>query len=360
MKSPRPAKNRRVSKPRQRKQQHLLEVTVRRDVARAQRARRMFGIVCKSILLAALVAGAYLGGKEGLRRFLWENPDYYLTEVRVPTEGALTRDQILTTSGIVIGRNIFSIDLARAREALDKLPQIERVEVRRKLPNRIEIAIIERQPIAWVTDHPSEDPTTSERAFLVDARGVVMRSKRLLPEYLHLPVISGVVLENLASGQRVRSIEMQAALDLVRLTADNSRFQPRILDIEKRYCVVVTDQNRRKVTFGLKGIDGQVAKLMRCLDFIEPTGREIQKVNLLVERNTPVVFAEPPSPEPEADAAPTVPPSRTSLSKEKEKPGTGSRKAEPVATPTRTKESTPSGRKREPSQPVKKPFRLHG
>src|SRR4030095_8783543 len=200
-------------------------------------------------------------------------------------------------------------------------------------------------------DHPGEDPTTSERAFLVDARGVMMRSKRLLPEYLHLPVISGVVLEHLASGQRVRSCEMQAALDLVRLTADNTRFQPRILDIEKRYCVVVTDQNRRKVTFGLKGIDGQVAKLMRCLDFIEPTGREIQKVNLLVERNTPVVFAESPPPEPETEPAPTTPPPTTSASKDKDKPATSSRKTEP-ATPSRSKESTPSGRKREPTQSV--------
>jgi len=358
MKSSRSAKNRRVSKPRQRKQQHLLEVTVRREVARAQRARRVFGVVCKSVLLVALGVGAWLGGKEGLRRFLWENPDYYLTEVRVPTEGALTREQILTTSGIVLGRNIFSIDLAHAREALERLPQIERVEVRRKLPNRIDIAMTERQPIAWVTDRPGEDPTTSERAFLIDARGVVMRSKRLLPEYLHLPVIAGVVLENLASGQRVRTFEMQAALDLVRLTADNMRFQPRILDIGKRYCVVATDQNRRRITFGLTGIDEQLAKLMRCLDFIEPTGREIQTVNLLVQRNTPVVFAEPPQPELEPDAAPSLPPKSTS-SKEKEKPATATKKTEPAATP-RAKESTPSGRKREPAESVKKPFRLHG
>jgi cell division septal protein FtsQ len=357
MKPPRPAKNRRVSKPRQRKQQHLLEVTVRRDVARAQRTRRIFSVVCKTILVIGLLVGAYVGGKEGLRRFLWENPDYFLTEVRVPTEGALTREQILTTSGIVLGRNIFSIDLAHAREALDKLPQVERVEVRRKLPNRIDIAITERQPIAWITDHPGEDPTTSDKAFLVDARGVVMRSKRLLPEYLHLPVISGVVLENLTPGQRVRTFEMQAALDLVRLTADNTRFQPRSLDIGKRYCVVATDQNRRKITFGLKGIDAQLAKLMRYLDYIEPTGREIQTVNLLVQRNTPVVFAEPPKPEPEPDLIPTPP--KPATSKEKEKPAIAVKKAEPAATP-RAKGSTPSGRKREPTESVKKPFRLHG
>ena len=98
-----------------------------------------------------------------------------------------------------------------------------------------------------------EDPTASEKAFLIDARGVVMRSKRLLPEYLHLPMISGVAVENLAPGQRVRSFEMQAALELIRLTADNTRFQARNIDIAKGYCLVVTDQNRREDHLRLDG-----------------------------------------------------------------------------------------------------------
>ena len=77
------AKNQRVSKPRQRRQQHLLEVTVRRDIARVQRNRAVIiGFVCKALLLVGLCVGAWVGGKELLRRYLWENPDYFLSDIR--------------------------------------------------------------------------------------------------------------------------------------------------------------------------------------------------------------------------------------------------------------------------------------
>jgi cell division septal protein FtsQ len=368
MKSPRPSKNQRVSKPRQRRQQHLLEVTVRRDVARVQRTRAVLAFVCKSILIVGFCVGAYLGGKEGLRRFLWENPDYFVNaeDIRVEGNSALTRDQILTTAGIAASRNIFTIDLARARAELDQLPQVERAELRRVLPNRISVTITERRPIAWVCQHADDDPTLSEKSFLIDARGVVMRSKTILAEYLHLPVISGVEVENLAPGQKVRSFEMQAALDLIRINADNNRFQPRNLDLARGYCVVVTDQEHRKITFGLDRVDLQIDRLMRYLDFLEPTGKEIQTVNLLIERNTPITFAAPLA---EADEIPVPPLPKSDSSKDKtgkEKAAVTTRKAEAVSTPTPAphsnpqKESTPAGRKRVPAESVKKPFRLHG
>ena len=78
---------------------------------------RVFGIVCKSILLIAPRGRCLIGGsKEALRRFLWENPDYYLTEVRVADRRcADARADPARRAGIVEGRNIFPIDLGAAR-----------------------------------------------------------------------------------------------------------------------------------------------------------------------------------------------------------------------------------------------------
>ena len=360
MNSPRPNKNRRVSKPAHRKHQHLLEVSVRRDIARVQRFKAVLAFVCKTILVVGFFVGAYLGGKECLRRFLWENPDYYLAEIRVVTDGPLTLEQVRTATGIVEGVNIFTVDLAKGREALDRLPQVERVELQRVLPNKIEVVITERRPIAWAVQQAGEDPTVSEKAFLVDARGVAMRIKAKLPEYLSLPVIAGVPMENVVLGQKVRSFEMQAALDLIRLNTDNARFQPRSLDISKGYCVVVTDQNRRKITFGLDRVDRQVERLMHYLDSIEPGGKKIQTVNLLIERNTPIVFEPPVTEEPE----PAAPPAPKSGSGKDSKINAVQllKKAGALSTPTPApaKSSTPSGRTRAPSESVKKPFHLNG
>jgi len=285
-------RNQRLSSSKVRKQQHILEVTIRRDKAVAMRNRAITAFICKTLVFATLAAGAWIGGKEALRRFLWENPDYFLTDLRVtPTDGAVTREQVLQTAGIVEGRNIFTFDLAAARAELDKLPQVERAEIQRVLPNRIDITITERRPIAWVTQRANEDPTASEKAFLIDARGVVMRSKILLPEYRHLPTISGVAIENLVPGQRVNSFEMRAALDLVRLNGDNTHWEALNIDLSKGYCLVVTDRNHSKITFGLKDIAKQLDRLFRYLDLIRPMNKEILTVNLMVERNTPITFA---------------------------------------------------------------------
>ena len=53
------------------------------------------------------------------------------------------------------------------------------------MPNEIDIHIVERKPIAWITSEQTMvDPFSSDVAFLVDARGVLMKEKKLLPEYL--------------------------------------------------------------------------------------------------------------------------------------------------------------------------------
>jgi cell division protein FtsQ len=345
----------------------LLEVTVRRDKAKEQRNRAIFTFVCKIVLAITLLVGAFVGGKEGLRYFLWENPEYFLADETIDfrTDGALTREQVLAAAQISAGMNVFSIDLGKAREALDHLPQIERVELRRTLPNKIDINVTERRPIAWVTKRSDEDPSSSDKSLLVDARGVVMRTKRVLPEYLLLPIISGVEVENLAPGQKVRTYEMQSALELIRSNADSTRFQVRNVDIGKGYCLVVTDQKRAQITFGLDRIDQQLERLNRVLDHLEPEQREIRTVNLLVERNVPVTFADPVAEaQPAEEAVATVPEdgrARQEPVKSERATSPAGKKASPVkSAPPATRRSTPLPKGKSPVDVVKKPFRLNG
>ena len=75
------------------------------------------------------------------------------------------------------------------------------------MPAEIDIQIVERKPIAWITSEQSRcrDPFASDAAFLVDARGVLMKEKKLLPEYLGLPLIVGLH-ERIARGGQSRRI----------------------------------------------------------------------------------------------------------------------------------------------------------
>lgn len=294
-KSARP-RNRRVSNLRQRRQQHLLDVKVRSRSAIQHRNRRILVLVSKLALTLALGVGIYLGAREGAKRLFFENPDYRLSSIEIQTDGTLPREQIVKTADLHEGENIFRVNLGRVRDALQQLPQVDEVQVVRKLPGEIDIKVVERRPVAWITDEKQiSDPFVSEAAFLVDARGVLMKEKKLLPEYLGLPLITGCTSESLEAGKIVESLEAKAALELLRQSTRSfmqTRFQIREIDVSKGYCLLVTDKTRAQVTFGFENLDAQLQRLEQFLIYSDDTKLELATVNLLVQRNIPVTFGK--------------------------------------------------------------------
>ena len=287
------ARNRRVSTFRQRRQQHLLDVKVRSRTALQHRNRKFLVFFSKIALTIALAFGLYVGARVAAKRFFIDNPDYKLANIEVQTDGTLQREQILSVAEIHEGENIFRVNLARVHERLQDLPQVDQVEVVRKLPSEIDIRIVERKPIAWITSEKQiADPFASDVAFLIDARGVLMKEKKLLPEYLGLPVILSAS-ESLEAGKSVESAEAKAALELLRLSTRSfmqTRFQVREIDLAKGYCLVVTDKNHSRVTFGFDNLDLQLQRLEQFLIYSDDAHRELATVNLLVQRNIPVTF----------------------------------------------------------------------
>jgi len=289
--------NQRASNQRQRRQQHLLDVKVRSRSATQHRNRRILVWLSKIVLVCAIAAGVYFGAREGARQFFFENPDYQLKIINVETDGTLQRDQILNVAGLHEGENVFQVNLAQVRDRLQDLPQIDDVQLVRKLPAEVDIRIVERKPIAWITrEKEISDPFVSDAAFLVDARGVLMKEKKLLPEYLGLPLISGCTSESLDPGNTLQSVEANAALELLRLSTGSymqTRFQIRQIDVSKGYCLNVTDKNHSRISFGFDQLDQQLKRLEQFLVYCDDTKQELATVNLLVQRNIPVTFAKP-------------------------------------------------------------------
>jgi POTRA domain, FtsQ-type len=214
------SRNRRVSNVRQRRQQHLLDVKVRSRRAAQHRARKALAVLSRVVLLAALCAAVYAGTREAARRLFFENPDYQLKTIELQTDGTLQREQILNAADLREGENIFRINLARVHDLIQQLPQTDEVQVVRKLPSEIDIRVVERKPVAWITNEKEiSDPFASDSAFLVDGRGVLMKEKKLL-------------LERMAGGGQSRRIARSkdgaraAAVEFVQLFA-NALSNPR-------------------------------------------------------------------------------------------------------------------------------------
>ncbi|MBA2623656.1 MAG: FtsQ-type POTRA domain-containing protein [Chthoniobacterales bacterium] len=290
------ARNQRVSNTRQRRQQHLLDVKVRSQTATQHRNKRIVVVTSKVLLSILVLGGIVYGVRFGAKRLFFENPDYRLSKIEVRTDGSLQREQVLQAAELREGANIFSVDLARVHQQLQQLPQVDEVQVVRNMPGAIDIRITERKPVAWITtEKEMSDPFASEAAFLVDARGVLMKEKKLLPEYLGLPVIAGCANESLTAGKVVDSFEAKAELELLRLSTRSfmqTRFQVREIDVSKGYCLLVTDKNHTRVTFGFDNLDAQLQRLEQFLVYSDDSKRELETVNLLVQRNIPVTFAK--------------------------------------------------------------------
>lgn len=291
------ARNRRLSNVRQRRQQHLLDVKVRSRRATQHRIRSAMGVLWKVVLLVALCAAGYAGAREAARRLFFENPDYQVKTIELQTDGTLVREEVLKAADLHEGENIFSVNLARVRDRIQQLPQADEVEVVRKLPGEIDIRIVERRPVAWITSETEiTDPFTSDTAFLVGRRGVLMKQKKLLPEYLGLPLILGCTSESLESGKVIESPEAKTALELLSLTERSvlqTRFQIREIDISKSYCLVVTEKNHGRVMFGLSDLEDQLRRLQVFLDYCDNTKQELETLNLVAQRNIPVTFSSP-------------------------------------------------------------------
>jgi len=293
------SQNRRVSTVRRRRQQHLLDVKVRSRRVTQHRIRRALVVFSRVVLVAGLCSGVYVGAREAAKRLFFENPDYQLKTIELQTDGTLQREQVLKVSDLREGENIFSVNLARVHDRIQQLPQVDEVQVVRKLPTEIDIRLVERKPVAWITSNKEiSDPFVSDAAFLVDARGVLMREKKLLPEYLGLPLILGCSSESLEAGKVVESPAAKTALELLRLGTRSfmqMHFQIREIDVSKSYCLLVTDKNRTRVTFGLNDLETQLQRLEQFLVYCDDSKQELETVNLLVQRNIPVTFATPPA-----------------------------------------------------------------
>jgi cell division septal protein FtsQ len=293
------SRNQRTPNPRRRRQQHLLDVKVRSRRATQHRIRNALALVSRVTLVALVCGAVYVGAREAARRLFFENPDYQLKTIELQTDGTLQREQVLKAADLREGENIFSVNLARVRDRIQELPQIDDVEVIRKMPSEIDVRIVERKPVAWLTsDKEISDPFVSDAAFLIDARGVLMKQKKLLPEYLGLPLILGCSSESLEAGKVVESSEAKAALELLRLSSRSfmqMRFQIREIDVSKTYCLVVTDKNRTRVTFGLNDLETQLQKLEQFLVYCDNSKQELETLNLVVQRNIPVTFTDTPT-----------------------------------------------------------------
>lgn len=289
---------------------HYLNVKMRARTAQRKR-QRLIGQLCALSLIVALACGlVWFGLNKALDKFFFSNPAYNLCELGLELDGVMTREDLLAETGIQSGDNIFRIDIAGIDHKLREIPMVADVSIERIMPDRIEITLTRRIPVGWVSksaDSSADYDPSSMR--LVDDSGFLMKPRLLQQEYHQLPIIYGVKVEKIQEGSLLEGDDLKNALILLREARNQTKalLVIRSLNISKGYCIdALTDQSVR-VKFASGDFPTQLMKLQRLLEHCRDTGREIESVNLMVAKNTPVRFVMAAPPELVSDKQKSIP-----------------------------------------------------
>jgi len=94
----------------------------------------------------------------------------------------LPTDEILRYTGLKTGTNILDANLAQANQNLAQHPWVERVTIRRVLPDSVEIVVYEQKPALIVS---------MSKLYVADAKGVLFK-RFSFSDQLDLPVLTGI------------------------------------------------------------------------------------------------------------------------------------------------------------------------
>jgi cell division protein FtsQ len=110
------------------------------------------------------------------------------------------RARVLEVFAADRNHSVLRIPLDQRRHQLETIPWVEHATVRRALPNRVEVEILERTPIAFLRQ--------GSELSLVDFHGVIL--ERPTKAAFHFPVVTGISAE-MAQEDRERRMRLYAA-----------------------------------------------------------------------------------------------------------------------------------------------------
>ena len=133
-----------------------------------------------SVIALAAAATSY-----ALGRYLLASPEMALIhsdQVQVTGNQYVPRGRVLEIFSADRNRSVLRVPLNERRRQIETIPWVEQATVRRALPNRIEVEITERTPIAFLRE--------GSGLALVDVHGVIL--DRPLKGNFHFPVVTGM------------------------------------------------------------------------------------------------------------------------------------------------------------------------
>lgn len=134
----------------------------------------------KNLLTGIVIAAGLYLGREAYN-IATRSETFLVSGVNVRGVRHLRESDLRDVAGVFTGQNIFKADIDAAARRLSGIPWVREAKIRRRLPDKISIEVIERDPAAALY--------TGKAVYLIDGEGVAIEKTVRARAERRLPVI---------------------------------------------------------------------------------------------------------------------------------------------------------------------------
>lgn len=251
----------------------------------------------KFAVILALIGGAAWGVHLGIRRGLLENEEFRLQVIQLTPNPALDERRLVQIAGIDLKGSLFDCDVSGIESRLRALPEVGSAAVRREFPGTLIVEVVAREPHAWVASAShGVVPRDLKHGLVVNRAGFAFACPpALLARSMELPVIHlGEGGEAPVAGKFVTHPEFDRLNRLYQVACGEIEGAPRWIDSlsqNRAWSLELRTREGTVASFGLGDHERQMRDLETALEHARTRDQQIASIELIPERNIPVLLA---------------------------------------------------------------------
>lgn len=213
------------------------EKITKKQAKTMKKKKRIKRIIKTTILLALIIGGIC---------FALISPIFNVTEINVTGNEQISSDTIISLSQLQIGQNLFKFNRTKTKNEIKTNAYIENVNIKRKIPNKIEILIDERK-----RDYNVE---FLNGYVYINNQGYILEKSE---QKLDLPVIKGITTpqEQIVEGNRLNNEDLENLETVIQIMniCKNYELDTKISSIDitnKSNYIINMDEEKKTIQLG--------------------------------------------------------------------------------------------------------------
>lgn len=214
-----------------------MEEQKRREFSKKQRKKNKLIKKIKKVVKVIIFLGIIIGGII----FATCSPIFNIKEIEVINNNKISSEEIISLSGINKDENIFKFITMKSINSIKQNPYVEDVKIKRVLPNKIQIDVVEREAKYAI-------PILSEYAY-INSQGYILE---IAANELNLPIINGLTTEEekIKSGNRLEEADLTTLETILKIMASmqeyeiNSKVTSINVEDKKDYIVYMQEEKK--------------------------------------------------------------------------------------------------------------------